>query len=288
MQRILFIPIIIVCLSFPAVVHADNPNSQAPSIVVTNVLLGDSTVTTPAPANAKIENPLETTMPISHIAITYEITNTSSTRKLTLEGNRKALLFDEFGNEYRKINVPADYGQPVVKVSKNFPSLYPGENYTETIFFEPPIPAAKKLKLSVNVNDLGMEKPAELSINIADRSSLLSVRKKSFDPSTLDIRIVDPPNGMILGQGDVIHIRIMAAGDKPPQKIIVIALNTYFEDKSPSFENVYDLNVPLDQAPGSYVVNVIAEWPGTTSENNTTLSDTLSFDVQETVPLPSL
>jgi hypothetical protein len=91
-----------------------------------------------------------------------------------------------------------------------------------------------------------------------------------------------------LNQGDVIHIRVVSSGEKPPRKIIVVALNTYFEDKSPAFENVYDLNVPLDQAPGNYVVNIIAEWAGPRPDKNITLSDTLSFDIHEAIPLPSL
>jgi hypothetical protein len=286
MQQILFI--IILFLSFIPVSHAEDPNKQTVTIVVSNVFLNDPTDLLTPPENTKIENTFPSTDQPSYIAVSYEITNTITTKKLNLEGNRELLLIDEFGNEYRQINRPEKFNGPVIKPPKSFPSLYPGERYTETVFFEPPIAAAKGLKLIVNAKSLRMDKPAELFIDISDRASLRTSGNKSIIPSSVDLRIVDPQNGTILNQGDVIHIRVMASGDKPPKKIIVVALNTYFEDKSPAFENVYDLNVPLEQEPGNYVINVIANWAGSRSDNNITLSDTLSIDIKETVPLPAL
>ena len=288
MQRILFILLLILVFCFPAVVRADKPSKRVTSIAIRNVSIVEATKNGLKQANTKAENESNKTNTPTYIAITYEITNTSATKKLTLDTKRKSQLIDEFGNEYLPSKLPKSFSQSDALVPRNFPSLYPGEKYMETAYFEAPIAAAKKLKFSLIANDLGLAKPVDLFINIADRSTLMPIRVKENDQPTLGIRIIDPPSGTILNQGDVVHIRIMAEGDKPPQKIIVITLNTYFEDKSPSFENIYDLNVPLDQAPGNYLVNVIAEWPGTTADNNTTLSDTLSFDVRESVPLPSL
>jgi hypothetical protein len=288
MQRILFILLLILIFCSPAVVHADKPSNRTTSIEITNVTLGDSPKPALPPAEARTENAPAETMTPSYIAITYEIANTSTTKKLTLDHDRKSRLIDEFGNEYREIKAPDGYNRPAAHIAKNFPSLYPGEKQTVAIFFEAPIPAAKKLKFTTAANDLGLARPVELFIDIADRRALMPIKIKGDDQPALGIRIVDPPSGTILKQGDVVHIRVITIGDKPPQKIIVITLNTYYEDKSPAFENVYDLNVPLDQAPGNYLVNVIAEWSGTTPDNTTTLSDTLSFDVREAVPLPSL
>jgi hypothetical protein len=286
MQQLLLI--IILFFSFIPVSHAEDPNKQPVAIVISSVFLNDL-AGSPAPSeNTKIENPLPSADQPLYIAINYEITNITTTKKLNLEGNRDLRLVDEFGNEYRQINRPEKFNEPVIKPSKSFPSLYPGENYAETVFFEPPITAAKGLKLIVNAKSLRMDKPAELFIDVSDRSLLRTSGKESIHPPSVDLRIVDPQNGTILNQGDVIHVRVMASGDKPPKKIVVVALNTYFEDKSPAFENVYDLNVPLDQEPGNYVINVIADWAGSRPDNNITLSDTLSIDIHEAIPLPTL
>jgi hypothetical protein len=287
MQRILFILLFILCFCSPAVVHAGKPSNRTISIVVTDVSISDTAKPVVPTADNRAVNPSARIVMPPHIAITYEITNSSTTRKPTLDQNRKTRLIDEFGNEYRQIKLP-NINQFITRMPKNFPSLYPGDTYTTTVFFETPIPAAKKLKFICSAVDLGLTKPIDLFIDITDRSTVTPIQIKDNDQPALGIRIVDPPSGTILNQGDVVHIRIMAKGDKPPKKIIVITLNTYFEDKAPGLENVYDLNVPLNQTPGNYLVNVIAEWPGTTAENNITLSDTLSFDVRETVPLPSL
>ena len=289
MQKILFILILLLAVCSPAVVHADKPSHRDSSIVVKNISIVGTTVGTSLSTNSKAESAHSVPAEPATIAITYEITNASTTRKFTLEQNRKLRLTDEFGNVYRQAKAPKGVVTlPIPDKDVDLISLYPNEKYTATVFFEAPIPVAKKLKLSCAASDLGLTKPVDLFIDITNRSALMPIGMKDNHHPTLAVRIVDPPGGTILNQGDVVHVRIMAEGDKPPHKIIVIALNTYYEDKTPAFENVYDLNIPIEQPAGNYLINVIAEWPGTTADNNITLSDTLSFDVQESVPLPAL
>jgi hypothetical protein len=227
--------------------------------------------------------------PLGYIAISYILTNTNSTKKIDLDGKFDYRLFDDFGNRYRPMRKPENYNSSVLIVSKNFPSLFPGEKYGETLFFEAPIDTAKNLKLSINIERIRLSRPVELTItpegksekqphatDLVNTAAQVSEAQPAEGPA---IKISSPLPGIILHQGESVPVKVEYPGQLLPKKIIVIALDNTFEDNSPRKEGIYNINVPSDQAPETYIVNVIAQWP-----NGDLSSAVLEFKVKELPP----
>ena len=227
---------------------------------------------------------------LQFIAITYTLTNTNEAKKIDLDGKSTYRLIDDHGNRYRVIKRPSDFKDPVLIVSKNFPSLYPGEKFGETLFFEAPVSAAKALKLGINWENLRLSKPAELTIPLNKNDAPTAVIKQlePNDPNepqgasaiAQDIQIISPKPGAVWDQGQSTSIQVASLGEGIPRKIIVIALDNTFQDLKPKKNNVYDINVPFDQPPGAYTINIIAEW-----SNGEISSTVLTFYVKDAAPL---
>ncbi|MBF0594154.1 MAG: hypothetical protein HQL22_04235 [Candidatus Omnitrophica bacterium] len=234
---------------------------------------------------------------LSYIAIAYVLVNYTNSRKLDLDGKFQYQLADEFGNRYRLMRKPDDYKSPVLTVSKNFPSLYPGEQYGETLFFEAPISSAKNLKLGIISDDLKLSKPVELKIPLGTPIQQVSTTSVTKDPDQLTkpinmakpftiggvpsrIKIVSPGNGVVWDQGQSARIVVSYMDHRIPKKVIVIAFDNTFQDYAPVAENIYDINVPSDCAPGVYTLNLIAE-----STNGEISSALLTFYVKDATPL---
>lgn len=219
---------------------------------------------------------------LSYIAISYSLTNQNSQKKIDLDGKFSYALFDNFGNRYRAMRKPDDYKSTVLLVSKNFPSMYPGEVYGETLFFEAPISLARSVTLNIGAEGLRLNRPVELMIplnangpidnvpvkSLADDKSkvvpghsqaITSPQIASFSPDK--IKIISPLPGVVLEQGQVARVQVSSVNGRLPKRVIVIALENIFQDNSPRSDNVYDLNIPANQIPGSYMINIIAEWP---------------------------
>ena len=220
----------------------------------------------------------------SYIVITYKLVNDDPNKKMDLAGGIKARLLDDFDNQYRQLQRPDDYKAPVAVMPKTYPSLYPTDSYSETLFFEPPVRNAQKLKLVLDAQGIGMANPVELTVDLANKAALVKVPSEEPQETEKTVRIIDPLKGTILKQGELEHFRVLTTGSQSPSKIIVIGLGATLEDREPAQENVYDVHVPADQPAGTYQVHVIAQWPATADERAQVLSDTLEFDVQEPLP----
>lgn len=205
-----------------------------------------------------------------YIGIRYQLTNGDEQKKFLLDTGISYRLIDEFGNQYRKISPPPGKEGEAAVLPKGFPSLYPGETYGEEVFFEPPIPKANHLKFQIIADSLGVRGPIELAVVL--------------DPDIPNsVKIADPQDGTVLQQGQVAHLNINLTGRKPPKRLVVMALNTVFEDNSPSLENVYDINVPIDLPVGTYNVNVIAYWQN--GPDIQTGSDLITLYVKDSMPM---
>jgi hypothetical protein len=272
--------------------------------------------------NDMVKHDSEADETLSYIAVAYVMTNTNDTRKIDLDGKFDYKLFDDFGNRYRPMRKPEDYNAAVLTVSKNFPSLFPGEKYGETLFFEAPISTAKEIKLTINLERMQLSKPVELVfstealpgdapypqefVSFKDRTP---IKQKSFSPHQslpapvatpvaapqpqveLTDKVIEGPKiiissplrGTILKQGESVHVRVESLSEQVPKRLIIIALDNTFDDVAPKKSSVYDINVPSDQAPGAYMINVIADWP-----KGEISSALLEFSVAEAIPLLSM
>ena len=191
------------------------------------------------------------------------------------------------------------YKTAVLSVSKNFPSLYPGEQYGETLFFEAPIAKARTLKLLIASQSLKLSRPVELVFErdqipeqgpgpepvSARETSAQTIQPASSFPEPVlsgpfEIKIVSPDPGVVWDQGQSARVEVTVSGRQLPKNIILIALNNTYNDPSPKTNNVYDINVPLDQTPGEYLINLIAQWP-----DGSTSSAVLKFFVKDATPL---
>jgi hypothetical protein len=138
---------------------------------------------------------------LEYIAITYTLTNNNENRKLDLSEGFNFFLQDEFGNTYRRIKKPAGYSAPVILVAKNFPSLYPGESYGETLFFEAPLAKASRVTLLIDANAVGIKDKISLAVNGHPESSLPSPREPvspKVHEDRCPITITSPENGATL------------------------------------------------------------------------------------------
>ncbi|MBF0485126.1 MAG: hypothetical protein HQL16_01300 [Candidatus Omnitrophica bacterium] len=208
---------------------------------------------------------------LTFIAISYRFINSNENRKLDLKENFRFSLSDEFGNQYRQLKKPDEYARPVLFVSKNFPSIYPGETYGETLFFEAPIDQASVLKLGVEASAIGNSQPVELKIFLKGLRRLDTKKKitkplplpesKSLAEGPLGIKIAFPEQGHIFNPGDLIHLKVLVSGPNIPKRIIVDALEHTLEDNVPARENVYDIVIPSNQASGQISLSVIGQWP---------------------------
>lgn len=230
---------------------------------------------------------------LSFIAVSYTIENGTPSRKIDLDGKFSYKLTDEFGNRYRALKKPDNFKDSVLAVSKNFPSLYPGETFGETLFFEAPVGNANVLKLLVASDELKLSGPVELFIQRSSSSAAVRPDQKqtlsteaetapslSSIPGSSAIKIAYPDSGVVWDQGQSGRVQVAIQGAVIPRNIMLVALDKNFNDQAPKPTNVYDINVPVDQSPGDYMLNVIAQWP-----DGSTSSAVLKFYVKDSTPL---
>ena len=235
---------------------------------------------------------------LSYIAISYSIKNNNESMKLDLGGKIEYKLSDEFSNRYRAMRKPDNFRDSVLSISKNFPSLYPGEQFKETLFFEAPIANAKTLRLTLASDELKLSRPVELSFDpgLLSQSADPSLSATTTDspdiqpvntkyPDSLSsgpsvIKIVSPDPGVVWDQGETARIQVVVGGGRLPKNIILVAMDNTFNDPSPKQIDTYDINVPQNQPPGEYLINVIAQWP-----DGNTSSAVLKFFVKDGTPL---
>jgi hypothetical protein len=101
---------------------------------------------------------------MTSIAVTLKVVNGDNTKKIDLSEGFSYRMADNFSNEYRMIGESSGFGKKAKILPDRFPSFYPGESYTETVFFEPPIESVKFLIFKINASSVGIKN--EIKINI--------------------------------------------------------------------------------------------------------------------------
>lgn len=103
------------------------------------------------------ENQVTDNKKVTMASISYEFKNGTKDVKMDfgdLSGNFS--LTDNIGNKYYAYSKPKDFHDPNTK-PEHFPSIYPGESYADTIFFEPPVKGAQYLLLKIEALTEDME-----------------------------------------------------------------------------------------------------------------------------------
>lgn len=95
---------------------------------------------------------------VKMIAISYEFINDTGNKKIDLSQNFQLSLTDDSDNKYNSYPALEDYDISRTSIKpEHFPSIYPGESYGETIFFEAPIGIAKYLLLNIDATNIGIK-----------------------------------------------------------------------------------------------------------------------------------
>lgn len=208
-----------------------------------------------------------------YLALVYQLTNHDDKKKLSLEGDLTFRVVDEFGNEYRQLpHIPDGEPQDKKVLPSGFPSIYPGETYGETLFFEKPVAKANNLVFFINAEALGIASVVRIPLDL----------NPGMDR---EIEIVNPLEGAVLEQGQVARLNVRITGGIAPKRIIVLGFQQTYADENPALENVYDINIPTDYPVGPEIINIIAQWRPEhdslmrSSYVNVTVKDALPLDV---------
>jgi hypothetical protein len=211
----------------------------------------------------------QTAEPLKMIAITYGIKNGTENRKIDLAGEMVFRLTDEFGNVYRRLEPPVNFERPVTVPNKNFPSLYPGEQFTASVFFEPPVDASQTLNLRVDAENIGVAEPVVFRLPMVRTSPVPPEEQLEIAIPRKFHRRVKP--------GDTIPIKVMVS-DKldVPDSIYIIAPFHVYEDQDA--QGSYALRVPKDQPPGPLTVVILTRWGLQGQEQTLSKSFTVQVD----------
>ena len=196
------------------------------------------------------------------LAITLEVINHTKTKKISLQEEFQYELTDEFGNTYRLLSVPDHYERPIFFPNKHFPSIYPEEIFSETIFFEVPIEKSETLFLKFDATPLGISNAIQLSLpcfKIGEKEKSVVQELQSRNPIDNDLAIILPKNGAAVMPGEIVPLRIKLPADiDPPDRIYILSPDYLFEDTNLSSR--YDLRIPPLQKLGPFIVVVMAMW----------------------------
>jgi hypothetical protein len=206
-------------------------------------------------------------------AISYDVTNETENRKIDLtDSDLQFILSDEFGNIYHQREKPLNYSKPITVLNKNFPSLYPQETLSSTVFFEAPIKKSQVLNLIINAQTLGVAQPVSFHLPV------IRALPKVDNTTTLDdddLQVMIPPQLKVVKPGDNIPIEVRLA-KVTPNHVYVIAPFYLFDDTQAVGH--YDLRIPDNQQDGPLTVVVLTSWKD--GENEQTLSKSFTIPVK--------
>jgi len=212
------------------------------------------------------------------LALTLDIKNNAKNKKVDLRQSINLLLLDEFNNSYEKLATPSNYhGAPFLK-NKHYPSLYPGEVFTQVIFFEAPIASSKNLFLIITLPEA--ENTPEVQLKIArDKIHDVTIPPKWRRPVDKDLMIMQPVEASIIKPGDIVHIEIRISQDiKKPDSIFILTPIYVLEDKSLSCQ--YDIKIPEEQELGNFPIGVMASWKNS-EQKITTISRSVTLQISD-------
>ena len=184
---------------------------------------------------------------VEMLAVTYQVHNNNPTRKFNFNHDFTFVLKDEYGNIYKQFKKPSDYPRPILFTSNHFPSIYPFESFRETVFFEVPIKKSQELVFVIESKSYNNAQPVKIKIPVG---AITAFQKEQAYPSAQlipGLKIVAPANGQTVLTGDLVQIYVITQGMKLPESIVLVTLGKTFEDLDPGKNNVYDINIPIDQ-----------------------------------------
>jgi len=208
------------------------------------------------------------------IAITYQVHNHDATKKLEVLESAQYTLNDEYKNNYRFLSDINGYPGPADIKPKSFPSLYPNDAYTKTVFFEAPIPSSQRLTLVI----AGLIDPERSLITLP-----IDLKKWNYGKVKVvippGVQITSPFPGSQVYPGQSVEFAVDVDNTDGLKMIVVQSLGQQFEDQNPRKHNMYHINVPQDQAQGNFDITVIGHWVSPDKDREEVVSDSIFLEV---------
>jgi len=225
------------------------------------------------------------------LAIRYRFINDNPTKKINLDNPFLFMLNDEYGNQYRLLPQPAGYTAPTAVYPANFPSVYPGQQVEETVFFEAPIPESRSLFLFVNATNINIPESIVVKISVRKvegrEAMLLPGKDAALSEEEIvkepvgPLKILSPLNGVSVAPGETVHVEVgVPEKTLSPEAIFVVIPSYVLRDDKIVYH--YDVTVPKDQN-GPLSVVVIGKWYQGDEEE--ILSDSILLNVDTAAAL---
>lgn len=207
------------------------------------------------------------------LAVTFELFNGDTKRKIDLSRDFNYSLKDEFSNTYQIIPAVFPLDHAIFPEDVSPESLYPNSVYRRTIFFEPPISAARNFTLTISSADIDRGKPIVLQLSA---KHIRALRGVAHLPQEKDFQIIGPSRQTAVRPGSIVHIGIRFPADiRRPNSVYIISPDYFLEDVGCVYQ--YDVRVPKNHPAGSFEVVVMAKWGKT---NDIVLSKSVTFEVR--------
>lgn len=190
-------------------------------------------------------------------AVTYSIINQTGNKKIDLSAELAFILTDEFGNVYQRLEKPLNYGQPITVPGENFPSLYPDEQFTASIFFEAPVAASQVLNLVVDAKSIGVGETISLHLPVVRALPAKTEEEIVFKDEDLQISV--PKRLHRILPGDIIPIKVTVSEKIRSPDSIYIITPFYLHEDQDALGN-YELRIPANQPDGPITVIVLSRW----------------------------
>lgn len=249
-------------LSLPGILHAEKipaaqPISEYRSEFITfSIPYAEFEQLPLSQPNISGATPLQDDKP-NRLKIHLTLLNHSPQRKLDVSIPLEFSLTDEFNNQYHQIIPLADDPSAVKILNTNFPSFYPGEVFTQAVFFEPPVGHSQFLTLNINADGLEVDENIQLRIPRQEIQQLAEISPApQINADGLIIRSPTPETAV--APGEKVRILTKFTQKEKPASITILAPPAIFTDATSAGR--YDWHVPRTQRPGAFTIVVIAQW----------------------------
>lgn len=208
--------------------------------------------------------------------VTVDFINNSSTKKIDLVNEDiEYLLEDEFGNQYRQIEKNrSPWQNQTGQADKPYSSLYPGEQMTAVLSFEPPVEKSERMNLIISASMWGENGSVKLPLPAWKEISSSEKEVPEAAPLTAmpevkpvvrselpaeSLRISRPRSGQRVKPGETVFVQVrLPDGTAAPDMIQLYSPDDVFEDPTAAMK--YDVRIPAGQPPGPFAVLVVAVW----------------------------
>ena len=229
-------------------------------------------------SNPYIADGLKIEIPM--MIISLDMINNTKNKKLDLAKDLKFELVDEFGNAYRHFaKAPKDYPDPVIVPNPHFPSLYPDEIFSETLFFEAPMDIGKQFYLQIDASALGYPQLVKKILPRSQMHRINGILKKRVAQEA-DLKIVSPSDGELVKPGETVPLAIDLTNDVYlPDSLLIITPDYVLEDQN--LKRQYQVRIPAELKQGEYTIVVMAQWQKFPKKMSISQSRTLKVDLSE-------